>query len=86
MTDGIATNINKDLTIIKNCGSSKKLPELMYFVTLSSLIYPKNCTRSTSNRVKASPQIGVLQITESYFLLQRTGHVRITRELPHYIL
>lgn len=37
MIDGIARNIGKVLTIIKNCGSSQKFPELMYFMTLSSL-------------------------------------------------
>lgn len=87
MIDGIATNINKDLTIIKNCGSSNKLPELMYFMTLSSLIFSKNCTKTSSNRVKVSLQIAVLLIIESYFLLQCIiWHVKIIGELPHYII
>lgn len=67
MIDSIARNIDKDLTIIKNCGFFQKFPELMYFMTLSSLIYSENCTKASSNRVKVSPQIVVFQIIEAYF-------------------
>lgn len=86
MIDDIAINIVKDLTITKNFGSSNKLPELMYFMILSSLIYSKNCTKTSSNKVKVSAQIVVLQIIEAYFLLHCIRHVKIAGELPHYIL